>query len=143
MIQRSSAQTSFGWSVYELTSGIVIRSGYSSDHKNAVNQVTNRYKEGFVLEYHEPHSTRIVGHQRKAHAPKRRSISQDEVKAWAGRLLRYTDWMIVRELEEGIPVPEEVKTYRRAVREACVQIETMQPIPRDFKQLKWWPPIPT
>lgn len=129
----------FGWSVYELSTGIVIRSGWSSQRKNAINQINDRYKEGLVLEYYEPRSTRIVGEARKPYRPKPQPITRAQVKAWAGRTLSYTDWLVIRELEEAIPIPDAVREYRRAVREACELIENMVPIPQDYKDPRYWP----
>ena len=48
----------------------------------------------------------------------RQSIVPD-VKAQAFILLQKTDWYIVRKYETGTDVPENVTTYRSAIREHC------------------------
>lgn len=71
-------------------------------------------------------------------APLPPAVTIEEVKAFAGRLLRVTDWMVTRSLE-GTPVPPDVLAYRAAIRAASNEIEAMAPIPQDFKDAKWWP----
>lgn len=67
------------------------------------------------------------------------TIDPVEVKAWAGRLLSYTDWYVTRNQETGAPIPDEVLVYRQAVRDASGIIEAMDPIPVDFRNPGYWP----
>ena len=43
----------------------------------------------------------------------------DQTRATAGTLLVPTDWMVIREADNGTPVPADVKTWREAIRLAC------------------------
>jgi len=38
---------------------------------------------------------------------------EDAIKIFIGTQLSGTDWMVIREIETGTPMPEEVKTYRQ------------------------------
>lgn len=72
----------------------------------------------------------------------RRVVSVPDVKAWAGRILRYTDWYVTRQQEGGAAVPDNVLAYRQAVRDASNDIEAMSPIPSDYRDPKYWPIAP-
>ena len=41
------------------------------------------------------------------------------IKAEAYRRLLPTDWYVVRQVDTGVPVPQEVLAYRKAVRDAA------------------------
>ena len=43
----------------------------------------------------------------------------DAARATAGKLLAPTDWMVIREADNGTDVPAATKTWRQAVRAAC------------------------
>lgn len=43
----------------------------------------------------------------------------DQTRATAGTLLAPTDWQVIREADNGTPVPADVKTWREAIRTAC------------------------
>ena len=63
----------------------------------------------------------------------------NDIKAYAGKLLAATDWYVTRQIETGVAVPEAIGTYRAAVRDRSGEIETMSPIPPDFRDPKYWP----
>ena len=46
------------------------------------------------------------------------------VKEQAGDKLSPTDWMIIRSVERGVPIPSETTTYRLAVVAECTRLET-------------------
>lgn len=43
-------------------------------------------------------------------------VELDSQKAAAKKLLADTDWMIIREIDSGIPCPQEIKSQRSAAR---------------------------
>ena len=45
----------------------------------------------------------------------------DEVKKERNKRLTETDWYVIRFLERGTPVPEEITTYRKALRDITTQ----------------------
>ena len=45
-----------------------------------------------------------------------KKIASEEVRNNAYLLLQPTDWVVVRESEIGTPAPEDIKTYRTAIR---------------------------
>jgi hypothetical protein len=42
-----------------------------------------------------------------------------QTRTTAGTLLAPTDWQVIREADNGTPVPADVKTWREAIRLAC------------------------
>jgi hypothetical protein len=42
-----------------------------------------------------------------------------QTRTTAGTLLAPTDWQVIREADNGTPVPADVKTWREAIRTAC------------------------
>lgn len=66
-------------------------------------------------------------------------VTAAEVNAYASRLIRRTDWMVIRELDGGKAMPVEIKAYRAAVRNASDEICDMDPIPADFIHSDLWP----
>ena len=130
----------FPYSVYELSSGIVIRSGYAATMRDVHAQVVDRAKEGVVNELLEIDAVRVVGTKRKYRDKPVELVTKGQVKNWAGRLLSYTDWAITRFHELGTPVPEAITAERTQIRAACAWIEEMSPIPQDYRSPKWWYP---
>lgn len=65
-----------------------------------------------------------------------------QVKEWAARLLSYSDWRVTRSQETGEPMPQIWLDYRQAVRDRSGVIETMKPIPDDYRDMKHWPKAP-
>lgn len=74
--------------------------------------------------------------------PDTRTISAEDVKQHAARLLSYTDWMVIRAAEGGAPVPAPVTVRRAAIRAASNRLETMNPIPLDFRADHYWTEAP-
>lgn len=68
-----------------------------------------------------------------------RTVTAAEVKAHAGRLLSYTDWVVVKALDTGEPADPEIVANRQAIRDASNALEAMSPIPADFTDPKYWP----
>lgn len=48
-------------------------------------------------------------------------FAQEAINAEAMKLLADTDWLIIRELDAGIPCPAEIKAQRQAARERIVK----------------------
>ena len=46
------------------------------------------------------------------------------VKDQASQRLSMTDWMVIRSVERGVPIPSETTTYRLAVVAECTRLET-------------------
>lgn len=65
-------------------------------------------------------------------------VTPEAVKAAAARRLRRTDWMAIRAIEGGTPVPPEVLEERARIRERSNAIEAMSPIPHDFDDARYW-----
>ena len=53
-----------------------------------------------------------------------KSILKEQEKATAGSLLARYDWYVVRKAETSKAIPTTIKTYRTAVRTACLTRET-------------------
>lgn len=68
-------------------------------------------------------------------------IAPSQVKAHAGRILSYTDWLEIRAIS-GTPMTPEMAAYRQAVRDRSGEIEAMDPIPADFRDASYWPVAP-
>ena len=69
------------------------------------------------------------------------SVVARDVKAHAGRILSYSDWVDIRSIN-GPAADPEMLAYRQAVRDASNEIEAMDPIPSDFRDPKYWPVSP-
>lgn len=68
-------------------------------------------------------------------------VTAADVKAFAGRILSYTDWVDIRSINGPDPSPE-MTAYRQAVRDRSGVIEAMTPIPADYRDPKHWPVAP-
>lgn len=44
-------------------------------------------------------------------------LKEEEILLARKRVLAKTDWLIIRYIEQGIPIPEEVLVYRQAIRD--------------------------
>ena len=44
-----------------------------------------------------------------------------QTRTTAGTLLAPTDWQVIREADNGTPVPADIKTWREAIRTACTE----------------------
>jgi len=67
-------------------------------------------------------------------------VSIDAVKTEASRRIAATGlgWMVEREVSGGAPIPQAVKDACARIRERSNAIETLDPIPRDFTDDKYW-----
>lgn len=90
----------------------------------------------------KPGQTVVEGQDANMPAPPPAATAAD-VKRHAQRLLRGSDWYVLRAAEpDGTPVPQSVLDYRAAVRTASGDIEARDPIPTDYRDAKYWPPAP-
>lgn len=117
------------WSVRDVD-GNVLRSGYTHNRHDIKRQAVN---PGEVAKREKGPVTVPVPE---------RVVTAAQVKAHAGRLLSYTDWVVVKALDTGEPADPAVIAKRHAVRAASNQIEAMDPIPADFTDPKYWPEQP-
>lgn len=131
------------FAVYDIETGAVKRLGKSTSPR-AVELAQSRLKEGEALYEGEidPKATYLPGGVPTPKPPEPVVITVAEVKAWAGRCLRYTDWYVTRRADTGEEIPPDVQAYRQAVRDASGTIEAMDPIPEDYRNPALWPPIP-
>lgn len=67
-------------------------------------------------------------------------VSIDAVKTEASRRIASTGlgWMVEREVSGGAPIPQVVKDACALIRERSNAIETLDPIPHDFTDDKYW-----
>jgi hypothetical protein len=67
-------------------------------------------------------------------------VSADAVKFEAARRIAETGigWMVEREVSGGAPIPQAIKDACALIRERSNDIETLDPIPRDFTDDKYW-----
>lgn len=129
------------FAVYETATGKVVRTGSSANPRILGVQ---RIGEGQALYVGkiDPDTTYLPGGVPSEKAAETRVVPASEVKAWAGRILSYSDWYVTRQYEGGPDVPAEILTYRQEVRDRSGEIEAMSPIPVDFRDPKWWPVAP-
>jgi len=129
------------FAVYEAATGKVLRVGRSSNPRIVEVQ---RLAEGEAIYAGEidPDTQFLPGGFPAPKPPEPVVVPVSEVKAWAGRILSYTDWYVTRQNEGGPQVPEDILAYRQAVRDRSGEIEAMDPIPADFRDAQWWPAQP-
>jgi hypothetical protein len=48
-------------------------------------------------------------------------LEQEAINAESKAFLASTDWLVVRMIETGVPMPEEIRVARQAAREAVVE----------------------
>lgn len=51
--------------------------------------------------------------------PEAKKVASEYVRSKAYTLLQPTDWVVVREMESGVPAPADITAYRTAVRAAA------------------------
>ena len=67
-------------------------------------------------------------------------VRNTDVKAEAARRIAETGigWMVEREVSGGAPIPQAVKDACALIRERSNAIETLDPIPPDLTDDKYW-----
>ena len=131
----------YHFAIYDAATGVVLRAGRSVNPR--ISEV-QKLAEGEAL-YEgvvDPATTYLPGGIPTPKSPAELVVTAIEVKAHAGRLLSYSDWYVMRQQEGGAEAPAEILAYRQAVRDASGTIETMDPIPADFRDPKYWPAHP-
>lgn len=132
----------YPFAIYEEQSGKVLRVGRHARPRGLALERRNlNAGEAIYLGEIDPTKTILPGGFPAAKPDEPVTVTADEVKQWAGRILSYTDWLEIRSIN-GAPVPDDIATYRQAVRDRSGEIETMSPIPADFRDPKWWPEEP-
>ena len=139
-MQPVQAVTMHHFAVYEAGTGRVLRTGRSTNEAALALQA---HREGETLYVGEidPKTTYLPGGVPTPKPAETVVVTAGEVKAFAGRLLSYTDWYVTRRADTGEDIPEAVSTYRQAVRAASDTIEAMEPIPADFRAPSYWPTL--
>lgn len=128
------------YAIYETETGKVVSAGKSTNRRILV-LARNSLSEGQSLYVGEidPKATFLPGGVPTPKPVEARVVSPSEVKAFAGRLLSYTDWVVVKALDTGEPADPAIIAKRAAIRAASDAIEAMHPIPTDFTDPKYWP----
>lgn len=130
------------YAIYEADTGRVISAGRSSNP--AIIELTReRLEDGQALYEGEidPNAVYLPGGMPTPKPAVPVIITQQEVKAHAGRILSYTDWQEIRAIS-GAPMTPEMAAFRQAVRDRSGEIEAMDPIPADFRDASYWPVAP-
>lgn len=136
--------TIYHFAVYDLATGEVRRAGYSTNRRARVLERRNLApgEAIYCLGPIDPKTTYLPGGIPTPKPEVVRVVSEQDVKAHAGRLLSYTDWYVTRQQEGGADIPADILTYRQAVRDASGVLEAMDPIPADYRDPKYWPAQP-
>ena len=132
--------TVWHFAVYRVADGTVLRAGKSTSP--AIIEVTRAaLREGEALFEGEidPATTFLPGGLPTPKPTSNRIVTDLEVKAHAGRLLSYTDWVVVRAVDTGEPADPNILARRQAIRNASDALEAMDPIPSDFTDPMYWP----
>lgn len=130
------------YAVYEADTGKVISVGRSTNPA-AIELTRDRMTAGQALYEGEinPGAVYLPGGVPTRKPDATVVVTPQEVKAHAGRILSYTDWVEIRAIN-GSPVSREMAAYRQGVRDRSGEIEAMSPIPADFRDANYWPVIP-
>lgn len=131
------------YAVYEAATGAVLRRGSSTNRRQRVLE-RRALKPGeaiYCLGPIDPETTYLPGGVPSPKPVQPVIIAPSEVKAHAGRILSYTDWLEIRAIS-GTPMAPEMADYRQAVRDRSGEIEAMDPIPADFRDASYWPVAP-
>jgi hypothetical protein len=128
------------YAIYETDTGKVLSVGRSSNRRVIV-LARKALAEGQSLYVGEidPNTTFLPGGVPTPKPEEVRVVTPLEVKAHAGRLLSYTDWVVVKALDTGKPADPAILAKRQAIRDASNALEAMDPIPADFIDPKYWP----
>jgi hypothetical protein len=128
------------YAIYEEATGKVVGAG-SSTNARVLYLARKNLKPGQALYKGkiDPNTTYLPGGVPTPKPEEVRVVTALEVKAFAGRLLSYTDWVVVKALDTGEPPNPDIIAKRAAIRAASDAIEAMDPIPADFTEPKYWP----
>lgn len=128
------------YAVYETETGKVLSAGKGSNP--AIIDLTRENLAGGQSLFEgeiDPATTYLPGGVPAPKPAEVRTVTPQEVKAHAGRLLRYTDWVIVKAFDTGEAADPEIVANRQAIRDASNRLEAISPIPADFTDPKYWP----
>jgi hypothetical protein len=128
------------FAVYEASTGRVLRTGRSTNEAALALQA-HREGEALYVGEIDARTTYLPGGVPTPKEPETVVVTAGEVKAFAGRLLSYTDWYVTRRADTGEDIPAGISAYRQAVREASDALEDMDPIPVDFRDAHYWPAL--
>ena len=133
----------YHYTVYEEATGKVLRRGRSTNRRARALERRNLApgEAIYCLGPIDPETTYLPGGVPTQKPEEVRVVSVQDVKAYAGRILSYTDWVDIRSIN-GEPADPAMLAYRQAVRDASGAIEAMVPIPADFRDPKYWPAQP-
>ncbi len=136
--------TVYHYAVFDLESGEVKRLGKSTNRRQRVLE-RQRLSDGegiYCLGPIDPKTTYLPGGVPTPKPEEVRVVTPQEVKAHAGRILSYTDWVVVRAMDTGEPADPAILAKRQAIRDASDALEAMDPIPADYRDPKYWPTQP-
>lgn len=85
------------------------------------------------LEVREDGSFDVVLRRRSLPSP-----TVEEVKREQARRLAETDWAVVRSVDTGRELDPDTRQDRNFIREAAHRLESMDPIPDDYKSDRYW-----
>lgn len=131
------------YAVYDVATGAVLRAGKSTNRRQRVLE-RNALQAGEAIYCRGPIDLATTYLPNGVPTPKPEVqfvVTAQQVKAHAGRILSYTDWLEIRAIS-GVPMTPEMAAYRQAVRDRSGEIEAMDPIPADFRDASYWPVAP-
>lgn len=126
------------YAVYEAATGKVLQVG-SSTNPGILEMVGKGEGEAVYEGRINPKTTFLPGGVPTPKPEELPVVTTLEVKAHAGRLLSYTDWVVVKAMDTGEPADPAIIAKRQAIRAASDALEAMSPIPVDFTNPKYWP----
>lgn len=128
------------YAIYETETGKIVSAGKSSNRRILV-LARNTLVDGQSLYVGEidPKTTFLPDGVPTPKPEEVRIVTALEVKTHAGRLLSYTDWVVVKALDTGEPADPTIIAKRQAIRAASNALEAMDRIPVDFTNPKYWP----
>lgn len=129
------------FAIYDVATGAVKRAGRGANPRILEVQQLGPGEALYAGEI-DPNTTYLPGGVPTPKSAEMVVVTVAEVKNYAGRLLSYTDWYVTRQQEGGADIPADILAYRQAVRQASNDIESMSPIPADFRNPQYWPEAP-
>ena len=126
------------YAVYEAATGKVLQVG-SSTNSAILDMIGKGEGEAVYQGQIDPKTTYLPGGVPTPKPEEPRLVTALEVKAHAGRLLSYTDWVVVKAVDTGEPPDPTIVAHRQAIRAASNALEAMNPIPINFTDPSYWP----